>query len=52
VEQVRLSVTVGNTAAERLYRACGFESYGVEKAGLKTGGKAYDLELLVLFLNG
>jgi ribosomal protein S18 acetylase RimI-like enzyme len=51
VEQLRLSVTVGNEPAERLYRACGFESYGIEKAGLKTGGKAYDLKLMVLFLD-
>jgi GNAT superfamily N-acetyltransferase len=52
VEQLHLSVTVGNGPAERLYSACGFVSYGVEKAGLKVGEAAYDLELLVLFLNG
>ncbi len=39
---VELSVTVGNTAAEALYRSCGFETYGVEPNALKIGDRYYD----------
>lgn len=46
LEQIQLAVTVGNQAAERLYRSAGFEEYGREPAALKVDGRNYD-ELLM-----
>lgn len=42
LEFVELSVTVGNTSAEALYRSIGFETYGVESNALKIGDRYYD----------
>ena len=42
VEAVRLTVTVGNDAALRLYRRQGFEEYAREPHALKVGGRYYD----------
>ncbi len=46
-EQVHLTVTAGNTAAERLYRRMGFTTYGVEPRGMKYLGQHHDLILMV-----
>jgi RimJ/RimL family protein N-acetyltransferase len=46
LEQIQLAVTVGNQAAERLYRSAGFKEYGREPAALKVDGRNYD-ELLM-----
>ncbi|WP_407922729.1 GNAT family N-acetyltransferase [Bordetella ansorpii] len=42
VEAVRLTVTVGNEAARRLYLGLGFEEYAREPRALKVGGRYYD----------
>jgi ribosomal protein S18 acetylase RimI-like enzyme len=42
VEQVCLTVIASNVAARRLYKAAGFEEYGLERRGLKVGSKYYD----------
>lgn len=44
VEIVTLAVTVGNTAARRLYVSVGFQPYGVEPRYFKINGQYYDLE--------
>jgi ribosomal protein S18 acetylase RimI-like enzyme len=46
VEQIKLDLTAGNTAARRLYESCGFEEYGVEHRALRVGDVYYDLELM------
>jgi RimJ/RimL family protein N-acetyltransferase len=38
---VQLTVTQGNTAAETLYRRCGFEPWGVEPLGTFDNGRFY-----------
>jgi ribosomal protein S18 acetylase RimI-like enzyme len=48
VERILLSVSVGNKAAQHLYRALGFRTYGVEPAALKIGGTYIDEELMCL----
>lgn len=48
VERLLLSVAVGNTAAQTLYRSLGFRTYGVEPAALKIGGAYVDEELMCL----
>ncbi len=46
VELVQLTVTSGNGAAERLYRRCGFEPFGLEPRALAvTGGYADKLHM-------
>lgn len=45
-----LSVTVGNTAARRLYQSAGFEIYGVEPLALRVGTTLLDDELMALRL--
>jgi len=46
-----LTVTVGNSSAQRLYRRMGFMVYGTERRGLKVGDRFYDQELMVLDLD-
>lgn len=47
VLQVHLGVTVGNTAAVKLYEAMGFVSYGVEPRAHRIDGQFYDEYLMV-----
>lgn len=46
-----LSVSVGNTAAQRLYLKAGFKLYGVEPLGLRIGERYIDEELMALRLD-
>jgi RimJ/RimL family protein N-acetyltransferase len=48
---LQLSVTVGNLAAQRLYRRMGFVPYGTERRALKIGGRYYDEEEMALDLD-
>ncbi len=50
VEQLWLRVVVGNEAARRLYRACGFEPFGLQRRALKVGERYLDEEQLALHL--
>ena len=50
VEALKLSVTVDNGSAERLYGRCGFTPYGVEPMALKVGERYYDTELRIRWL--
>lgn len=50
IEQVYLTVTVGNEPAKRLYESLGFVTYGVDRNGLKIDGTYFDEELMVLEL--
>ena len=50
VEGLKLFVTVGNGAAQRLYDRLGFVPYGLEPKTLKLGGRYYDNELRMLWL--
>jgi RimJ/RimL family protein N-acetyltransferase len=50
VEEVCLSVTIGNEAARRCYVACGFVPDYVEPRYFKLDGKYYDIEWLTLRL--
>ncbi|WP_375772684.1 GNAT family N-acetyltransferase [Archangium gephyra] len=50
VEQVHLEVMVDNTHARALYRALGFQSYGLEKRALRIGETYVDEELMYLAL--
>lgn len=47
VWQVILTVTAGNDAAMRLYRAHGFTPYGVLPSSLYVGGRYYDDVLMI-----
>jgi ribosomal protein S18 acetylase RimI-like enzyme len=47
-----LSVTVGNTAARRLYLGAGFTTYGIEPRSLIVDGRLLDEELMALKLCG
>jgi len=49
-EQVLLSVATTQTAAARLYRSLGFESFGCEPKALKIGDRFVDEEYMVLRL--
>jgi len=49
VEQITL-VASANLPAQRLYKALGFESYGLEPRSLKIGNDYVDDVLMVLFL--
>jgi ribosomal protein S18 acetylase RimI-like enzyme len=51
VEQVLLSVVVGNTSAINLYERLGFTAYGVEPRALKAGDRYLDEVLMVKFLH-
>jgi RimJ/RimL family protein N-acetyltransferase len=50
VEQLQLSVAVGNEAAHRLYQKMGFSEYGREMKALKQDGRYFDEILMVRFL--
>jgi ribosomal protein S18 acetylase RimI-like enzyme len=50
VEQLHLEVMVDNAPARALYRALGFQSYGVEKRALRIGDAYVDEELMFLML--
>ena len=52
LEQIQLSVTVGNDGALALYRQAGFEEYGREPDALKVDGSNYDEFLLSRRLPG
>lgn len=45
-----LSVTVGNTAARRLYLRAGFTVYGIEPLSMQIGTEFFEEELMVLKL--
>jgi ribosomal protein S18 acetylase RimI-like enzyme len=47
ITQVTLSVTVGNETAAGLYRALGFDRYGLEQRALKIGDEYYALEHMI-----
>ena len=49
MEQITL-VASADLPAQRLYRALGFESYGLEPRSLKIGNDYVDDVLMVLFL--
>jgi ribosomal protein S18 acetylase RimI-like enzyme len=42
LEEVQLSVAVGQLAAQKLYASFGFESYGRERRALRVGGQSVD----------
>lgn len=50
LKQVLLRVTKGNVTAERLYRTCGFETYGCEPRATYIDGAYHDKLLMVLRL--
>jgi RimJ/RimL family protein N-acetyltransferase len=50
VEELSLTVVASNTPAYRLYRAAGFEQYGLERRALKVGYEYYDEVLMALRL--
>jgi ribosomal protein S18 acetylase RimI-like enzyme len=49
LEQITL-VASAHLPAQKLYKACGFESYGVERKSLKIGQEYVDDVLMVLWL--
>ncbi|WP_127584186.1 GNAT family N-acetyltransferase [Paenibacillus koleovorans] len=51
IERVYLGVTATNVPARRLYEALGFQSYGLDKRGMKIGDRYLDEELMVLELD-
>lgn len=50
LQQLRLGVTVGNTAARALYVRHGFVAWGIEPAYLRWQGQLYDVEHMWLAL--
>ena len=48
LELLTLSVTAGNTAAERLYESAGFQLYGTLKRAIKLGNTTLDKNLMSL----
>ncbi len=50
LEQLYLTVVIPNDAACRLYRSCGFVTYGIDERGLKLGDQYWDEVQMVLFL--
>ena len=46
VELIELAVVSENVAALRLYAGLGFVEYGIERNGLKDGGRYYDCVLM------
>lgn len=50
VGQILLAVTTTQTAAHRLYRSLGFETFGTEPRALKIGQKYIDEEYMILRL--
>ena len=51
VEQIELTVGVGQTAAKRLYESFGFKCYGRHEHALKIGEQYIDQDLMVLRLS-
>jgi ribosomal protein S18 acetylase RimI-like enzyme len=51
IEQLVLAVVTVNAPARSLYRAAGFEVYGVEPRALKLGERYLDEEYMMLILN-
>ena len=51
VEEICLSVVASNAGACRLYRAAGFQEYGLERRAIKVGREYYDELLMTLPLN-
>ena len=52
VEEVLLTYTASNVAAERLYVRFGFERYGAEPRAVRIGDRYYDIVLMRLPLAG
>jgi ribosomal protein S18 acetylase RimI-like enzyme len=50
LQDILLTVVASNAAACRLYRAAGFEQYGLERHALKIGDTYYDEALMALSL--
>jgi ribosomal protein S18 acetylase RimI-like enzyme len=50
LEQVILSISSRQVAAQALYRSLGFETFGVERAAFKIGSQYFDEEYMVLRL--
>ncbi|MHB1099715.1 MAG: GNAT family N-acetyltransferase [Burkholderiales bacterium] len=50
LEQINLTVIASNSKAKRLYASLGFNSFALEKNGLKMGDAYFDEEQMVLFL--
>lgn len=48
LDDILLTVVASNVAACRLYRAAGFEQYGLERRALKIGETYYDEALMAL----
>lgn len=48
---LQLTVTAGNSPAQRLYARMGFQVYGVERRAIQVGNRFYDEELMVLNLD-
>jgi RimJ/RimL family protein N-acetyltransferase len=48
VEEICVTVVASNGAAHRLYRANGFEQYGLERRALKVGNEYHDEVLMAL----
>jgi ribosomal protein S18 acetylase RimI-like enzyme len=49
LEQILLAVATVQTAAQRLYRSTGFESFGIEPNALKVGGEYIDEDHMILY---
>jgi len=52
LEQVKLTVATGQTAAVKLYSSLGFESFGCERHALRVGDVYVDEEHMVLRIGG
>jgi L-amino acid N-acyltransferase YncA len=50
LEQLVLTVTQGNRAARDLYHDVGFRTFGVEPRAINVGGKYFDKEHMIYFL--
>lgn len=50
MERLNLTVTHSNEGARTLYLKAGFVTFGLERNALKTGGRYYDKEHMVLVL--
>ena len=50
MEVLFLFVAPENEPAKRLYKACGFQTYGIEPYSMKFDGKFYDEEMMFLKL--
>lgn len=50
LEQINLTVIASNLRAKGLYASLGFESFALERNGLKMGGTYFDEEQMALFL--